>query len=174
MPLRPDVHAFPELTVSSVTVATSSRRPRPILLALLAIALFYGLIATWRRIHRPAGRWVGYTDCAWLGAPRITVRGGLRPIDSLAVVAHESVHVAECEQLGPVRYRWRTMFAASNLALETPAYCAGARVRARLGDTAFVRATILIDMLAAMSDATDSVAIARAVAASCPEFLPRK
>ena len=56
---------------------------------------------------------------------------------------------------------WLCMFAASNLALETPAYCAGARVRARLGDTAFVRATILIDMLAAMSDATDSVAIAR-------------
>lgn len=98
----------------------------------------------------------------------------MRRIDSLAVVAHELVHVAECEQLGPVRYRWRTMFAASNLALETPAYCAGARERVRLnGDTAFVRMTTALDMIAAMGDVIDSATIVRSIAAECPAFLSK-
>ena len=134
----------------------------------------FGSVAIWRRANREPGRWVGYTDCAWLGKPRIVVRGGLRKIDSLAVVAHESVHAVECEQLGPLRYRWRTLFASSNLALETPAYCAGARVRAALsGDTAFVRATIPIDMIAAMGDVIDSVTIVRELARECPAFAVR-
>lgn len=155
------------------TVLTSGR-PRPILLVLLAIAVVYGSVVTWRRVTRP-GRWVGYTDCSWRGKPRVVVRSGLRPIDSLAVAAHESVHAAECEELGPIRYRWRTLFASSNLALETPAYCAGARVRARLnGDTAFVRMTIPIDMIAAMGDVIDSATIVRSIAKSCPEFVQRK
>lgn len=149
------------------------RRPHPILLALLVLTLIYGSVATWRRITRP-GRWVGYTDCAWRGKPRVVVRGGLRPFDSLAVVAHESVHAAQCERLGPIRYRWRTLFASTNLGLETPAYCAGARTRARLtGDTAFVRMTIPLDMIAAMGDAIDSATIVRSIAAECPVFSSR-
>ena len=174
MPVRPDVHALLQLITRVRLTRRSSRRPRPILLLLLGVVVVYGSVATWRRAHRPGGRWVGYTECAWFGAPRITVRGGLRPIDSLAVVAHESVHVAECAQLGPLRYRWQTMFAASNLALETPAYCAGGRVRARSGDTAFVRATIGDDMLSAMADVIDSAEVVRSIAAECPEFLPRR
>ena len=155
--------------------AVPAGRPRSIFLVLLAMAVIYGSVATWRRMNRPPGRWVGYTECSWRGQPRMVIWSGMRRIDSLAGVAHESIHVAECRQLGPVRYRWRTMFAASNLALETPAYCEGARERVRLnGDTAFVRMTTAPDMIAAMGDVIDSATIVRSLTASCPEFLPRK
>lgn len=148
-----------------------TRRPHPALLVLLAITIVFGSVATWRRMSRPGGRWVGYTQCAWRGKPRIVVRAGLRPVESLGVVAHESVHAAQCDSLGPIRYRWNTIFAASNLALETPAYCAGARARTRLtGDTAFDRTTIPINMLAAMGDEVDSATIHASLVATCREF----
>jgi hypothetical protein len=151
------------------------RRPHPILLAVLALTLLYGSIATWRRANRPPGRWVGITNCAWKGSPRVTIRAGLRRVDSIAAMAHESVHVAECRDLGPLRYRWNTMFAESNLALETPAYCAGGRSRISLNhDTAFIRATIIEDMMAAMGDVVDSGRVIRAVRAECPAFLPSR
>lgn len=96
-------------------------------------------------------------------------------MDSLAVVAHESVHAAQCVRLGPIQYRWRTLFPKSNLELETPAYCAGASVRSRIsGDTAFVRATIPIDMIAAMGDVVDSLAIVHALESTCPQFAPKR
>jgi hypothetical protein len=92
-------------------------------------------------------------------------------VESIATVAHESVHVAECRNLGPARYRWNTVFAKSNLALEVPAYCASARVRLKAGwQLATVRSTIMEDMRAAMSDQLDSITIARAVASGCPEL----
>jgi hypothetical protein len=103
----------------------------------------------------------------------VTIRPGLRPIDSIAAVAHESVHVAECRELGPIRYRWRTIFASSNLALETPAYCAGARSRVHSNrDTVFIRATIVEDMMAAMADVVDSATVVKALSNECPAFLP--
>ena len=50
--------------------------------------------------------------------------------------------------------------AASNLALEVPAYCAAARSRLKQGwSLATVRSTVLDDMRAAMSDAVDSTTI---------------
>jgi hypothetical protein len=151
------------------------RRPHPALLALLAITIIYGSVATWRRMNRPPGRWVGYIECAWRGKPRIVVRQGLSQMESVAVHAHEAVHAAQCEQLGPLRYRWRTVFAASNLALETPAYCEGARVRARIsGDTTFDRNTIPTNMLSAMGDVLDTATILRSLEATCPEFAPKR
>ena len=105
----------------------------------------------------------------------------MRPVSSeraslsapgLQPTGEEKDHAAECEQLGPIRYRWQTLFAASNLALETPAYCAGARVRASLsGDTNFVRMTIPIDMIAAMGDVIDSATIVNDLVRVCPEFV---
>lgn len=149
------------------------RRPHPALVALLLVTIVYGSVMTWRRMTRPAGRWVGYTECAWRGSPRITIRPGLRRTDSLATFAHESVHAAQCAELGPVRYRWRTLFAQSNLALEAPAYCAGARSRVeRSRDTSFERQTIPIDMIAAMGDGLDSATIVRSLVANCPQFAP--
>jgi hypothetical protein len=148
----------------------SGRRPHALLLVALAIAVAYGSLTAWQRATRPS-RWVGTTECAWRGKPRVRVRSGLRPVDSTAVLAHERVHAAQCEALGPVRYRWRNLFAMSKLALETPAYCAGARERARLsGDTTLVRMTMTLDITAAMADVIDSVSIARSIASTCPEF----
>src|SRR3954469_24599674 len=152
---------------------TARRHAHPVLLGLLALTLLYGWVAIWKRANRPPGRWVGITDCAWRGTPRVTIRPGLRRVDSIAAVAHESVHVDECQRLGPLRYRWNTMFAASNLALETPAYCAGARSRIALNhDTAFIRATIVEDMMAAMGDVVDSGRVISALRRQCPGFLP--
>lgn len=99
------------------------------------------------------------------------IRPGLARVESIATVAHESVHVAECRALGPARYRWNTMFAASNLALEAPAYCAAARVRLKQGwSLNTVRRTVLDDMLAAMADGVDSTAISSVLGKSCPEL----
>lgn len=156
-------------------MTAARRRPHTALLVLLLLTVAWGAWSTHRRMSRPGGRWVGYTECSWIGAPRVFVRSGLRAMDSQAVAAHESVHAAQCLRLGPLAYRWNTLFASTNLRLETPAYCAGGRVRAALSrDTAFVRATIPIDMLAAMGDAVDSAAIAAALRQSCPELTARR
>lgn len=94
---------------------------------------------------------------------------GLARVESIATMAHESVHVAECDSLGPVRYRWNTLFAASNLALEAPAYCVAARVRLANGwSVTTVRSTVLGDMQAAMGDQLDSATIHRTLTATCP------
>lgn len=101
----------------------------------------------------------------------MTIRPGLARTESIATVSHESVHVAACKTLGPVRYRWKTLFASSNLALEAPAYCAAARTRLQQGwSLGTVRKTVLEDMLAAMSDVTDSATIQRVLVSSCPEM----
>jgi hypothetical protein len=147
------------------------RRARPAFLIALAITVVYASVAAWRRANRPGGRWVGMTHCSWRGDPRVTIRPGLAPTESIATVAHESVHVAECRELGPLRYRWNTLFASSNLALEVPAYCAAARVRLKNGwALATVRRTVFEDMRAAMADRLDSATIQRAIVTGCPEI----
>ena len=135
----------------------------------LAIVAIYGGVASWQRANRPGGRWVGRTHCSWRGEPRVEIRAGLAKSESLATVAHESVHVAECRDLGPVKYRWHTLFAASNLALEVPAYCAAAQVRLTNGwHLNTVRSTVMTDMLAAMGDRVDSVTMHRSLIDVCP------
>jgi hypothetical protein len=159
--VRPHLRARSRLT----------RRPRPILLAALAIAALYASVATWERAHRPAGRWVGRTNCSWRGDPVVEIRSGLARSESIATVAHESVHVVECRSLGPVRYRWNTIFASSNLALELPAYCAAARVRLASGwSLNTVRSTVLDDMRAAMGDQLDSARLEGALMEGCREL----
>jgi hypothetical protein len=146
---------------------------RRVLLLLLGIVGSYGALVWRDRSARPA-RWVGVTECGWRGSPKVIVRGGLRPIDSVAVDAHERVHAEQCKALGPVRYRWRNLTGAGKLGLEVPAYCAGARVRARTPrDTAFVRSTMTADLLVALADVVDSTTIVRAVDWACPEFARR-
>lgn len=150
------------------------RGPRPLLLIALAVAVCFGSLAAWRSAHRPPGHWVGITDCSWRGAPRVTIRPGMRREDSVAAAAHESVHVAECSRLGPFRYRWNTLFAASNLALETPAYCAGERTRIRTPrDSSYARQAVIDNMMSAMSDRVDSLTMVAALRRECPELLPR-
>jgi hypothetical protein len=114
---------------------------------------------------------VGRTHCSWIGKPTIELTPGLARTESIATMAHELVHVWECDSLGPVRYRWNTLFPANNLALEVPAYCAAARVRLKSGWLLpTVRATVLGDMHAAMGDQLDSGIIHRAIAAGCLEL----
>jgi hypothetical protein len=133
--------------------------------------MLFGGISAWRRANRLPGRWVGRTHCSWFGEPRVEVISGLARVESIATVAHESVHVAECRAMGPVRYRWNTLFAASNLELEAPAYCVAARVRLANGwSLNTVRSTVLEDMQAAMGDEVDSVTLARALTSRCPEL----
>jgi hypothetical protein len=135
------------------------------------IIAIFGAVTTWQRWHRPGGRWVGRTHCSWFGEPRITIRPGLARVESIATVAHERIHVAECQRLGPVRYRMSTLGAQSNLYLEAPAYCAAARVRLRNGwSLATVRSTVMTDMLAAMGDQLDSATIHRSLADVCTEL----
>ncbi len=101
----------------------------------------------------------------------MTIRPGLARVESIATVAHEAVHVNACKRLGPYRYRLSTLGAYSNLALESPAYCAAARIRLRNGwSINTVKSTVLTDMLAAMGDQLDSTAIHRELAVACPEL----
>jgi hypothetical protein len=138
------------------------------------LVALYATFATWQRSHRLAGRWVGRTDCSWRGQPRVAILPGLTRVESIATVSHESVHVAECRDLGPLRYRWNTLFPKSNLALEIPAYCASARVRLKAGwHLGTVRSTVLEDMQAAMGDQVDTATLTAAIAAGCPELRAR-
>jgi hypothetical protein len=146
-------------------------RTRPGFLVALTIIAMFGVVSAWRRAHRPAGRVVGRPHCSWIGDPRIELTPGLARTESLATLAHEQVHAAECDSLGPVGYRWNTLFASSNLALEAPAYCAAARVRLKSGwSVNTARFTLLTDILAGMSDQLDSTAIHRAMTDACPEL----
>lgn len=150
-------------------------RPRPVFLLLLVAVALYGSIAAWRRVNRPPGRWIGVTHCSWIGRPTVTIRSGIKPQDSVGAVAHESVHVAECERLGPVGYRWNTVRASTRLALETPAYCAGSRARVRVTrDTFFERATILEDMMSDLADQMDTAEVIAALRKECADLLPRR
>jgi hypothetical protein len=147
------------------------RRARPIFLVALVVFMLLGGISAWRHANRPPGRWVGRTHCSWFGEPRVEIIPGLARVESLATAAHESVHVAECRSLGPVRYRWNTLFASSNLALEAPAYCVAARVRLENGwSMATVRSTVMEDMQAAMGDQFDSLSLSRALVRGCAEL----
>lgn len=147
------------------------KRARPGFLVALTIIALFGIVSGWRRAHRPPGRVVGRTHCSWIGEPRIELTPGLARTESIATLAHERVHVAECDSLGPLRYRWNTIFASSNLALEAPAYCASAHVRLQSGWLlSTTKFTILGDMQAAMGDQLDSITIHRALAMVCPEL----
>ena len=146
-------------------------RARPGFLVALTIIAVFGIVSAWRRAHRPPGRVVGRTHCSWIGEPRVELTPGLAQTESIATMAHEQVHVAECDSLGPVRYRWNTIFAVRNLSLEAPAYCAAARVRLRSGWLLpTTKSTVLGDMQAAMGDKLDSATIHRALALACPEL----
>jgi hypothetical protein len=146
-------------------------RTRPGFLVALAIIGVFGGVSTWQRAHRLPGRWVGRTHCSWRGVARVEVIPGLTRVESIAAVTHESVHVEECAALGPVRYRWNTVFASSNLVLEAPAYCASARVRLANGwSVQTVKSTTLDDMRAAMGDQLDSAALYRGIVRVCPEL----
>lgn len=93
----------------------------------------------------------------------------IQPWDTLATRVHEEAHAEQCRQLGPVRYRLRSLTAAGKLSVEAPAYCAAAVARLRVDpDSQYVSDRLHTDMIEGMSDITDSVAVKAALMQSCP------
>ncbi len=137
------------------------------LLALGAVAAFGGY-ETWARLHRQA-RVLAFTTCPFSGPPAVTLNAGIQPWDTLPVRVHEEVHAGQCRELGPFRYRLRSL--TSKLELETPAYCAAAKARLTQDpDSEYASDRLHDDMIEGLSDVTDSATVKRALMAGCPEI----
>jgi hypothetical protein len=147
---------------------TSTRRARISLWVLLVIAVAWWGVDAWRRANRET-LVLATTTCPFRGEPVITLSRDLVPIDSAPVLAHEQVHAAQCRSLGPWRYRWENLSGSGKLALEAPAYCAGASARLRAGqDSLRVRVRLIENAYEALGGLADSAAIQRALHAACP------
>jgi hypothetical protein len=86
------------------------------------------------------------------------------------VSAHEGVHAQQCRELGPIRYRIRNL--TSKLALEAPAYCAGATVRIALGlSRVEAKMRLLDDAVEALRRTADSAKIVSALEQACPAIM---
>jgi hypothetical protein len=146
-------------------------RVNPLLLAALAIAVGWYI----PRMHFLAdtrAEALAYTDCPWRSPARVTLTDRVMSYDSLPVLAHERVHARQCEELGPLRYRVRNLTAKGRLSLEAPAYCAGARERARLGmPAARVRERLVDDAAAAFSGSLDEATVLEFLRLHCDELL---
>jgi hypothetical protein len=115
---------------------------------------------------------LAYTECPWRSAARVTLTDRVTPEDSVPVLAHERVHAAQCDELGPLRYRWRNLTARGRMSLEAPAYCAGARARLRLGLSARrVRERLLDDAISAFHGRLEPGTIRAALATACPDIV---
>jgi hypothetical protein len=129
---------------------------------LIAVAIWGG-VSTWRRVTR-ATEILATTTCPFRGEPRVVMSPTVAADDSAFVRVHENVHAAQCRALGPIRYRWRNLFARGKLALEAPAYCAAAAARLRAGlDSARVISRLRDDATEALSNVADSVAVLSAL-----------
>lgn len=137
---------------------------------LVAVAVWGG-IATWRRANRDT-QILATTVCPFRGPPRIVISADAAPDDTAFVRVHENVHAAQCRDLGPIRYRWKNVFASGKLELEAPAYCAAAVARIRAGlDSARVASRLRDDAVEALSNVADSVAVIGALRAHCPQII---
>jgi hypothetical protein len=115
---------------------------------------------------------LAYTECPWRSPARVTLTDRVTADDSLPVLAHERVHAAQCDTLGPLRYRWRNITSRGRMSLEAPAYCAGARERLRLGlHPRRVRERLLDDATSAFHGKLAPDRIEAALAAACPEIV---
>ncbi len=115
---------------------------------------------------------LAFTECPWRSSAKVTVTDRVSREDSLPVLAHERVHARQCDELGPLRYRWRNLTSRGRMSLEAPAYCAGARERLRLGLSARrVRERLLDDATSAFHDKLEPGDIQAALAAACPEVI---
>lgn len=149
-----------------------SSRARVLIVASLLVAALLARAA----LSRPSGTHgeaLAWTECPWFGAPQVTVTSRVSAEDSAPVRRHEETHAAQCRALGALRYWMKNLSAAGRLALEAPAYCAGARARIAQGeDSARVRERLLDDALAAFAGLMDSTAVRTAIASSCPDVAP--
>jgi len=137
----------------------------------LVVVVAAGGVSTWRRLTRETVV-LATTTCPFRGEPRVVISPGVTSTDSAPVRVHEGVHAAQCDSLGPVRYRLRNLFPGGKLALEAPAYCAAAAVRLRAGlDSALVRDRLRSDISEALRDVADSAAVDAALRAHCPAII---
>jgi hypothetical protein len=111
------------------------------------------------------------TTCPFRGQPVTRVAPGLSFDERAHVTAHETVHIQQCLELGPVRYRLKNL--TSKLSLEAPAYCAGAVARLGIGmDSAEVKSRLVDDAVEALRGIADSSSVVTALQAVCPAVLP--
>lgn len=148
-------------------------RPRPVFLGALALVIAWSGVSVARR-ERARGEVLAFTECPFRGPARVVIRSDLATADTLPVRVHEQVHAAQCESLGPVRYRLRNLTGSGRLSLEVPAYCAAAEARLRMNGGRFaVRERMFDDIHAAFHGIADSVKVARAIARGCPRISVR-
>jgi hypothetical protein len=143
----------------------------PYLLAALLLAIGWS-VPRMLSLRETRASALAYTECPWRGPARVTMRPHVTPADTVPVRRHEAVHAAQCDSLGPVRYRMTNLTAKGRLSLEAPAYCAGARARQEMGvSEILVRERLRDDARAAFFDLLDSATVLRALRAHCPELL---
>lgn len=139
---------------------------------LIAIVLTFVIVAVGDLIRTdPQWEALAYTECPWRGDPRVTVTPAVAAEDTLPVRMHEEAHAQQCRQLGPLKYRLQNLTTRGKLALEAPAYCAGARARlAQRMDSAVVRERLMDDAIASFKGAADPATVREAIRVSCPEM----
>lgn len=136
------------------------------LAVILVIVFVYRLIGVQRH-----GESLAYTECPFRGEPRVTLSSAVAAQDTQPVRVHEEMHASQCRQLGPLRYRLENLTTRGKLALEAPAYCAGARTRLALRvDSAVVRERLFDDATAAFHGSADPTTVRAALRLSCPDI----
>jgi hypothetical protein len=139
---------------------------------LAAVAAALAIVLVVRLSARPHGEVLAFTECPFLGNPRITVNPGIAAPDTLPVRRHEEVHATQCRQLGPLRYRIRNLTSRGRLSLEAPGYCAGARARLEAGmEPRRVRERVMDDASAAFSGYLDTAVVRGSLATTCPDVM---
>lgn len=141
---------------------------RPVyVIALLAVGA-WGAQVTWARANR-AARNVAWTTCPFFGAPVVRMVSDIPFYDTLVTRVHEEKHAEQCRELGPVRYRIRSLTSAGKLAVETPAFCAAAVARLTVdADSQYVSDRLHTDMIEGLADILDSTSIKAALMRECP------
>jgi hypothetical protein len=139
---------------------------------LLVLVLTFVIVVAGRLMRtEPHMEALGYTECPFRGEPRVTVTANVAAEDTLPVRMHEEVHAAQCRELGTLEYRLKNFTTHGKLALEAPAYCAGARARLAQGmDSALVRERLIDDATASFKGAADPLAVREVLRLACPEI----
>jgi hypothetical protein len=141
---------------------------------LLAVAFLVAVMGVNRLIFASPGasNALAYTECPFRGPARVRVLAGVASEDTFPVRRHEEMHMAQCDSLGPWKYRWRNLTARGRLTLEAPGYCAGAEARLRQGmDTARVRERLHDDAIAAFTG-LESLEVLAALRSVGPTVVP--
>ena len=136
---------------------------------LIGLAALLLAVLAWRLLAPPAhGDALAWTECPVGAGPRVTLSDRIEPRDTFPVRVHEQVHVGQCRDLGPWRYRIRNVTSRGRLSLEAPGYCAGAAARLAQGeDTALVRERLVDDAEAAFPRLARSGEVRQALRLSC-------